>query len=289
MMGLLRIAVLVVLVTASVAAHADTVSVQCAGITSGDTILIQQGERVDKIVLLGIDSPEPGQPHFEEALRACSFLAFGKTLRIEFAGKDDQGNTMAAAFCGEVNIGNEMVRQGLAWWRREYAMDSVMLQALETQARASKIGIWSETKPVAPWNFKPLSRQATPIVLALGSTTEEVFLVLGSPDSIIVDGGKVVWKYGKSSITFQDNRIVDWSTIDRELRIVGTPPKPIAAQKPSVTQVQSPVAAMQMVYFTRNGQKFHRTGCRHLKGLVTAISRSEALARGLTPCAVCRP
>ena len=43
------------------------------------------------------------------------------------------------------------------------------------------------------------------------------------------------------------------------------------------------------VYITESGSKFHRAGCRYLWHSSIAISRSKALARGYTPCSVCKP
>ncbi|MBE6588350.1 MAG: hypothetical protein E7647_08060 [Ruminococcaceae bacterium] len=43
------------------------------------------------------------------------------------------------------------------------------------------------------------------------------------------------------------------------------------------------------VYITETGEKYHRTGCRHLNKSMIPISRDEAVAAGYTPCSVCDP
>ena len=43
------------------------------------------------------------------------------------------------------------------------------------------------------------------------------------------------------------------------------------------------------VYITNTGEKFHSGGCRYLKKSKIAISRSDALAQGLSACSVCNP
>ena len=42
------------------------------------------------------------------------------------------------------------------------------------------------------------------------------------------------------------------------------------------------------VYRTKTGEKYHRSGCRHLKSKIETTV-DEAKARGLKPCSVCNP
>jgi uncharacterized protein YceK len=46
---------------------------------------------------------------------------------------------------------------------------------------------------------------------------------------------------------------------------------------------------MDIVYITQFGKRYHRAGCRYLQQSSIPISRSDAIARGYTPCEVCRP
>lgn len=45
------------------------------------------------------------------------------------------------------------------------------------------------------------------------------------------------------------------------------------------------------VYVTKHGRKYHRVGCREIKRSVGILkmSISDAKAKGLTPCKVCKP
>ena len=45
----------------------------------------------------------------------------------------------------------------------------------------------------------------------------------------------------------------------------------------------------QTVYITKTGKKYHRVWCRYLRHSKYAISKTEAIERGYTPCKVCRP
>jgi hypothetical protein len=44
-----------------------------------------------------------------------------------------------------------------------------------------------------------------------------------------------------------------------------------------------------VVYITHTGKKYHRVWCRFLKKSKFAISKSEAIRLGYTPCKICRP
>ncbi len=60
---------------------------------------------------------------------------------------------------------------------------------------------------------------------------------------------------------------------------------------PSVTggEPSEPEVATDIVHITRTGHKYHRGGCRYLSRSDIPVERSEAEARGLTPCSVCNP
>lgn len=58
------------------------------------------------------------------------------------------------------------------------------------------------------------------------------------------------------------------------------------ASSPSVSQTQN---NEETVYTTRTGSKYHGAGCRYLRQSQIAISLSDAISQGLTPCSVCNP
>jgi endonuclease YncB( thermonuclease family) len=48
-------------------------------------------------------------------------------------------------------------------------------------------------------------------------------------------------------------------------------------------------AALSQVYITETGSKYHRGTCRSLKKSKRAVSKSDAVGRGLEPCGICKP
>lgn len=44
-----------------------------------------------------------------------------------------------------------------------------------------------------------------------------------------------------------------------------------------------------IVYITRTGEKYHRSGCRYLSQSCIQTNLNDAISDGFTPCKVCRP
>ncbi len=74
--------------------------------------------------------------------------------------------------------------------------------------------------------------------------------------------------------------------------------KPVIPNIPTTPKTSSPtikptqttsVPVSDIVYITRTGEKYHRGSCRYLSKSKIPIERKEAIARGYTPCSVCRP
>ena len=61
-----------------------------------------------------------------------------------------------------------------------------------------------------------------------------------------------------------------------------TPPTILAQSRNSAEQQKECT-----VYITRTGARYHKAGCRYLRYSQFAVTRSEALSRGYTPCKVC--
>ena len=66
-------------------------------------------------------------------------------------------------FVSRVSVGGEdlslaLVAAGLAWHYVRYSDDAALARA-EADARRKKIGLWAQSVPVAPWEFRRQSRR----------------------------------------------------------------------------------------------------------------------------------
>lgn len=56
------------------------------------------------------------------------------------------------------HVNRELVAEGWCWWYRKYALEDVILAALEAAKLAHK-GLWVDPDPVPPWEWRKLKRE----------------------------------------------------------------------------------------------------------------------------------
>jgi hypothetical protein len=88
-----------------------------------------------------------------------SSLCFGQQVRVEFKSKDRYGRALARAYLSDGRcINEEMLRIGMAWHFKRYS-DDARWARMEDVARRSKVGLWADARPVAPWDWRSQRRQ----------------------------------------------------------------------------------------------------------------------------------
>lgn len=135
-------------------------------ILDGDTIEVLLGGRAARVRLYGVDCPEAGQPYAAAARRFTGELCFGRRVTLRSFGSDRYGRLLAEVILPDGRILNhELLRAGLAWWYREYAPHQSGLAALEAGAREARRGLWAESRPLPPWEFRRAGRsRGAPVV-----------------------------------------------------------------------------------------------------------------------------
>jgi micrococcal nuclease len=124
-------------------------SVYVTQVFDGDTFVLSSGETV-RIAL--IDTPESGEPLYDEAGQYLSGLILGKkvTLMPLGSGTDHYGRTLAEVFIDTINVGYSVLQAGMAYlylYRENIHLKEVYLQA-QKQAITAKSGIWALPDPV---------------------------------------------------------------------------------------------------------------------------------------------
>ena len=114
-------------------------------VIDGDTSHLEGGRRVR---YLGINAPEKGDPHAEEATLANNRLVRGKTARLEFgrSRQGQHGRLLAYVFVGDTFVNEALLRQGHAHLSPPAAgkYREPLCQAQE-EARAAGVGIWERS------------------------------------------------------------------------------------------------------------------------------------------------
>lgn len=142
-------------------AAAATYACKVVGVTDGDTLRVLHDGREERIRLHGVDAPEKTQPYSTRAKQLVSSLAFGKVVQVQALDTDRYGRTVARIVLEDGrDLGRELVREGLAWWYRQYAADDAELGALEQDARAARRGLWADPSPQPPWEHRRQRKEA---------------------------------------------------------------------------------------------------------------------------------
>lgn len=136
-------------------------------VADGDTLTVATRDRGRVAVrLYGIDAPEvrhkdtAGQRFGREARQALKALALGRSVRVEVVDVDTHGRTVGVVYESGVNINRAMVGEGWAWAYRRYlsAPYASAFIGAERQARAKRLGLWTESNPMPPWEFRRRTR-----------------------------------------------------------------------------------------------------------------------------------
>lgn len=135
------------------------------GVADGDTITMLLEDRTQvKIRFSGIDAPEKGQAWGQRSRQSMSSLVAGKVVRAYVGKRDRYGRGVATVIVDGTDVGLEQLRRGLAWayvrylHELPYREQHLYLQA-EREARAARRGLWSDSRPQAPWDWRKEKRQ----------------------------------------------------------------------------------------------------------------------------------
>jgi endonuclease YncB( thermonuclease family) len=134
-------------------AQAQRFTAQVVAVHDGDTISVRTETQTLKVRVIGVDCPEFGQPYSSRAKQFTSQLVFGKTVTIESHGADQYGRTLAHVFLNSQDLGEELLRAGMAWRYEIGPADQRLIDA-EGAARRSRAGLWAESAPVPPWQWR---------------------------------------------------------------------------------------------------------------------------------------
>ena len=105
----------------------------------------------------GIDAPERGQYYGDVATVHLQWLISGKAVGLKLKQKDAYGRWIATAYLDGADIGAEMLKEGLAWHYKEHDSNPRYAQ-LEAEAKQAGLGLWSDDRAVAPWEWRRMSK-----------------------------------------------------------------------------------------------------------------------------------
>ena len=153
-----------VLLALAFAAHAETITGRVVGVADGDTVTVLDAQKVQhKIRLSGIDAPEKSQPFGNRSKESLSDLAFDKSVTVETDKRDRYGREVGKILVNGRDVNLIQVERGMAWHYKAYereqsADDRKLYDAAEMGARAARRGLWRDSEPTPPWDYRRAKR-----------------------------------------------------------------------------------------------------------------------------------
>lgn len=135
------------------AAQAETFDAYVIAVIDGDTVLVLRDKQKLKLRLADIDAPEKAQPFGRRSLEFLKSRVNKKVVQVESRAIDQYGRTIASLKLDGIDLNREQVRQGMAWEYSFHHSDKSFI-ALQLEARQARRGLWQQTSPQAPWEWR---------------------------------------------------------------------------------------------------------------------------------------
>ena len=128
-------------------------------VSDGDTItVISENDKKIKIRFADIDAPESSQKYGFESKNYLSRRILSKKVKIEVNTIDRYGRAVSTVYLGEENINEQMVKEGWAWWYRNFSKKPIYGK-YEAEAKLNKKGMWNSNDNIAPWEYRKFSKK----------------------------------------------------------------------------------------------------------------------------------
>ena len=146
------------LLTFSLSCSKDKEAPKVNRVIDGDTIDVYIGTDIQRVRLIGINTPEIGQPYAHEATEALKDLVLKKEVRLEkdISETDRYGRLLRYVYVsangGEIFVNEEMVRNGYAQVMTippDVKYTSLFVSA-QREAQEAKRGLWGEAPKPQP-------------------------------------------------------------------------------------------------------------------------------------------
>ena len=129
-------------------------------VIDGDSIIVRDNNRIaHEIRLSGIDAPEFNQPYGRTSQKLLRQRINGKAVCVDWYKEDRYQRLVGVVRLEDADINLEQVKTGRAWFYKRYsneqsAENAYLYEEAEAQAMQRGVGLWAETVPVAPWQWR---------------------------------------------------------------------------------------------------------------------------------------
>jgi endonuclease YncB( thermonuclease family) len=146
-------------------ANSQTLTGRVVSIADGDTVTVLDADNVQhRIRLSGIDAPESHQAFGTRSKQNLSELVFGNDVTVTYDKTDQYGRLVGKIVFAGNDVNLMQVKEGMAWHYKEYEReqtpeDRELYARAEEEARAQHLGLWQDSNPIEPSQFRREQRE----------------------------------------------------------------------------------------------------------------------------------
>ncbi|HGV9289462.1 TPA: thermonuclease family protein [Enterobacter hormaechei] len=122
-------------------------------VLDGDTIEVLREQNPVRVRLLNIDAPEKKQPFGRWSTNQLKTLVAGNPVKVTYQNTDRYGRVLGMVETKFINVNRTMVIYGAAWVYDKYNTDK-SLPDLQKEAQEQKRGLWADSDPLPPWEWR---------------------------------------------------------------------------------------------------------------------------------------
>ena len=147
------------------AAQVTEIQGRVVAVADGDTVTVLDTQRVQhRVRLQGIDAPESRQAFGQRSRQYLAAMVHNQEVVVRVDKIDRFGRVVGVIYLDGQDVNLRMVEAGMAWHYKQYQREQTPAQrrayaAAEEAARRDRLGLWADTNPVAPWDFRRAQRQ----------------------------------------------------------------------------------------------------------------------------------
>lgn len=141
--------------------HADTLTGRVVGVSDGDTLsLLEEATNYQyKIRLAGMDSPEKRQAYGKYCKQSLSDMTYDQIVTVEWKKRDKYGRIIGKVITAQNDVNLEQINRGCGWHYKKYQHEQSLndqnaYSKAEELARDHRIGLWSDSMPIPPWEWR---------------------------------------------------------------------------------------------------------------------------------------
>lgn len=137
---------------------ADEIAGKVIKIADGDTLtILDRSQQQHRVRLSQIDAPEKSQAFGQQSKQSLSNICFGKNAIVNVEDTDRYGRIVGTVECNGINANRSQLETGMAWVYEKYAKERQYYD-IQRAAQSKRIGLWIDSSPVAPWEFRKHKR-----------------------------------------------------------------------------------------------------------------------------------